>query len=774
MRACLTILRHITKRSFVAFAISVSIGAAIACGPRVPELPGLQGNNIALGKTLEYSPKPNYNLTTDPDDPTQLTDGKITTGTMWLDKSAVGWADVSPIYITLDLGTPQAIDSIDISSGAGAAGKVRLPRAIAAYGSNDGTTWDRLGILSLPEPVDTLPPYQRFVYKLTAVGKTCRFVRLGIVPVTGFFSDELEVYSTGSTGQPIVPAITDLKKDLQEVLDTAGKADFQARDTAEAKSRAGALGIQMPTKRSEIPATWVRIAKAHGLRGMRLWKKNRFAPLDIHEFPSSNEAAPKLVVDTFVGEQRGDAFLISNSVDSPTPVQVLVNGSPSLPDYLRIAQCPWTMTYGGKLVASALPYSKPNGGPVTLNVRPGTTDRIWVQVDGAKLTPGHTHLDLTLQAGSVAVGNIPLDIDVSAVQLSKPELSLAGWDYMDGFGFGGISQAEEPAYRDLVKDFPIDTVCAQARILPMPKAEQFSGNALTGLDFGKVDRWVSSTPGMRNRILAIGYRDTFAGAQIGTPDFGIRFGAWMKAIGEHLHSIDPGCRVLVLLVDEPKTVRQAELIDTWAEAIKSATNSVLVFEDPLFKDLGPERVQKVFSDVDVVCFEESTILPDSGLTNQYRRLSAGKEYWYYATRPSPKDLDPTDYYRLVPWMAYADNVRGIQYWSFTDIGAAPSSWKEQGAFQTGFSPLFLGDPMTTSLQWEALRDGMWESQIFRELARAAKGTPDEREANAVISDASLLSQRRSGPIPWKEGVDQDSADSIRTRAVALLEKLRKH
>ena len=50
--------------------------------------------NVALGKVCTFTRKPNYNLTRDPDDARQLTDGKYAkngTGCLWTRRESVGW-----------------------------------------------------------------------------------------------------------------------------------------------------------------------------------------------------------------------------------------------------------------------------------------------------------------------------------------------------------------------------------------------------------------------------------------------------------------------------------------------------------------------------------------------------------------------------------------------------------------------------------------------------------------------------------------------------------
>ena len=60
--------------------------------------------NIALGKTYDLAPAPDYPQCTDDGDMTDLTDGQFTTGMLWIHPGAVGWRWKREFTITVDLG----------------------------------------------------------------------------------------------------------------------------------------------------------------------------------------------------------------------------------------------------------------------------------------------------------------------------------------------------------------------------------------------------------------------------------------------------------------------------------------------------------------------------------------------------------------------------------------------------------------------------------------------------------------------------------------------
>src|SRR5207237_593110 len=72
-----------------------------------------QSTNVALGRPYTLDPPPNYSGGTSKTGAVVLTDGSVSHGgTMWLQSSAVGWAHVRPVTITIDLGDVVTIDRV--------------------------------------------------------------------------------------------------------------------------------------------------------------------------------------------------------------------------------------------------------------------------------------------------------------------------------------------------------------------------------------------------------------------------------------------------------------------------------------------------------------------------------------------------------------------------------------------------------------------------------------------------------------------------------------
>lgn len=104
--------------------------------------------NLIEGAELAYVPKPNYRLTTDEDDPWNLTDGQFgqrTDERIWFEKPAVGWQHSSLVTIFADMGEDQPVGSVVIRClGGGEQGSLFFPDEIRVLLSDDGEQYYRV------------------------------------------------------------------------------------------------------------------------------------------------------------------------------------------------------------------------------------------------------------------------------------------------------------------------------------------------------------------------------------------------------------------------------------------------------------------------------------------------------------------------------------------------------------------------------------------------------------------------------------------------------
>ena len=105
--------------------------------------------NLAAGRTVVFSPTPNYALTARGEsDPTDLTDGRTTTREdrcIWFESGSVGWSYGGRVNLAIDLGRQATIDEVAIRLlGGSPQPGVNFPVWIEAFTSDDGEHWQRV------------------------------------------------------------------------------------------------------------------------------------------------------------------------------------------------------------------------------------------------------------------------------------------------------------------------------------------------------------------------------------------------------------------------------------------------------------------------------------------------------------------------------------------------------------------------------------------------------------------------------------------------------
>lgn len=94
------------------------------------------GDNLALNKKVSLYPIPNYPDCADASDDLQLTDGILTKGRYWMQKSSVGWTFYHP-RIVIDLGKIEPIREVILHTVGGGEAGVYLPKRIKVYVSDN-------------------------------------------------------------------------------------------------------------------------------------------------------------------------------------------------------------------------------------------------------------------------------------------------------------------------------------------------------------------------------------------------------------------------------------------------------------------------------------------------------------------------------------------------------------------------------------------------------------------------------------------------------------
>ena len=785
------------------------------------------GENIALHKSYTFNLPPNYALCTDEGDKTDLTDGKYSEGYFWVQPGTVGWQNRSPI-ITIDLEQISSISGISYSTAAGTA-NVNWPRAIIILVSDNNQDYYFVGDLveissrhyGFPAPQG----YSTHRYKTCNLKTKGRYVRLMVIPSGRYtFCDEIEVFegpeenlhlSPGTRVEDIDELINqiNIKNGIRARLSTDIKAlgeQISASSVTEvikqqlkselSKVEDGLKTLQEPSTdfRAVIPINSLheelfriraKLQRAEGFPELFFWKNNQWdllTPLDIP--PKENENVV-LNVSMMLNEFRSEAFNITNFSDQQLTAIIKIDGLPNgkNPDYIKVHQVEYVDTREGVVVGAALPEAKKVTDGYEISLPIGLTRQIWFTFNPKNIPPG-SHSGIV----SVTIGKqtqtIPLELNIYNIEFpDQPSLSLGMWDYTDRCLRDITPDNRLAAIEDMRNHF-VDTPWASRSTAPWPSRviKKADGYEME-IDYANFEQWIELWEGSRYYAVFLNVGNTFGPrrAAMGTEEFRETVSLWAKLWGQHIRSmgLHPS-QFLLLLVDEPKSQDEMDLIIAWAQAIKAGEKDFVIWEDPALEPWS----------LDPGLFEVSdTLCPN--LNHYYRageycvefyeeQRQKGKTLWFYQCAGPARLLDPYYYHRLLQWHAWVRGAVGVGFWAYGSAGGA-SSWNEYLATgSTSYTPLYIDqNSVTTGKHWEAIREGVEDYEYLKilkdlldQLEASGKSGPIIEEAKTLLQEAPLrvIGTFTESLNRWENAKDRSVADRERIailQAIAALKSL---
>ncbi len=754
--------------------------------------------NIALGKTVTPSTPSNYALTKDKN-PAQLTDGKYAsaafnaehrTASLWIQPGSITWrVRRDPIVITIDLEKIVPISGLSLSTAAGAAG-VQFPAFAGVAVSDDGKTWHYQGNLinlSRKNGVPAVEGYSKFRFTTRDLQTKGRYIALSIQQTPYTVTDEIEVYSGDEAwlARPVrgkeladpaqmkdlaAGAIADgfvqrrLDNDintLRKLVDESSipvtrKSALQVRlndaaaknDHMEYTGGSGKTILPLNAEHRSIMAVHGELLAEQGVRPLSVWKQHRYDWLPLISKPETGQDV-SLDFSLLRNQFRSDALLLTNASGSEKTVQLQLQNPPANAQagWLQVAGASWTDTYQGIPVADALLPLTQNQGRFEVKIPAGFTSKLWLTVDSSKLAAGEYTSTLVVDGQS-----IPLRLAVTPTAMQRPRLSLGTWDYTDpksivGTASRGLNPKNYAAAFELMKSHYVDSPWAGRSILPWPKATDFDANGQlkVPLDFSDFDKWVAGWPHARNFFIFVNAKEkeNFGGAVRGTPAFNARLGNWAKAVVEHLKAknIDPG-KLSLLINDEAGIIGewQDDVIADWARAIKAVAPELTLLSDPVWRRPDLQKNQDAITLMDQLMPNTQiyTVAPSQVADFFRKQRDSGKDLWLYSCTGPVRMFNPQQYYRGQAWRVFQMGGKGMGFWSFGDIGGAPTTWHDYQISQS-FSPAFVDeDTVYSSVKWEAVREGVQdfeELSMLRDAVNSSTNTVLKAEAEAVLSEA---------------------------------------
>ena len=776
--------------------------------------------NIALGKTVTFSDAPNYSLSNDPDDIRQLTDGQYsrkTDGAIWFEKSTVGWSKVSPLIITIDLGSVQPISGVSYSTAAGQS-DVAWPRAIFLAVSDDNKNWRSVGELVQLSHKNGLPPengYANFRFTTNDLQTKGRYVALGAVHLPYAFVDEIEVYKGDDAWleRPTTDrSFTDLKDWVQSSMVPAlayrrvqADADYVRVALEKARLSRGqrstlaarlkntlAAAQKMDTvppgfktilplsePHRDILAIHGELLAAKGFAPLTLWKQHRYQWLPLLAEPQK-QRAPQLNISMLRNQFRADAFLLTNAGSTPLTATLQLKNAPRRAQngWLQVLATQWTDTTQNVPVADALMPLEARDGIYSITIPAGMTRKVWLTVDSSKLPAGAYKSTFEVHANG-RKSTVPFALNVSSVAMKKPRLQVWVWDYLTGgSGMNSITASNRAAMQKLMRSHYVDTTWASRNILPIPVAADFDEqNQLNKkLDFTAFDDWLASWPDARHYyvFMAVGFE--FAGAKMGTPEFDARVGSWAKVLSAHMQEQGRNPQQLgLMLVDEPTRQDRDIVTAGWAKPINAAAPALTLFDQHIWERPSQKQPPDTFPLLDVLSIHIPVYYrggePMREFVQQLRRI--GKRVCLHESSAPVRLYDPQLSYRRLAWRNFSIGGTGEGFWAFADTGGAPTSWTEYSLSRDSYAPVFIDeDDVYTSLHWEAAREGVQDYEELSMLQDVINTSHDEKwkkNAQRTLDNAvHAITENWDEARDWQAAQNPNATDFHLQKVRALL------
>lgn len=750
--------------------------------------------NIALGKSYSFSHPPNYTLSTEPGDATDLTDGQRITdpkASFWGNKGCVGWTHMrQPLLITIDLGRVEPIGGMAYHTAAGSS-SVTWPAAIDVFVSDDGEQFHPLGDLTLPTE-GRLPPaygdYTLFTFATRQLHTRGRYVQFAVRASGAYiFVDEIEVFRGAESAlkNPTYAAIESIPDDLRLTRRGAYirvRTDLESVQAmiqnqlgsghavvdhvaAELTALRGELEtMAFPAQAEDLAAfravvpyhdvhrrvlgAYGKLMAGSGVKPLTLWRSDPYDMLDLFVKPRGGKVAIELPMMN--GEYRAEVFNLTNASAEPRQARFNVEGLPggTNPPYLTVYQVEYVDTREQRVVASALTPLTFSGDQYVTDVPAGMTRQIWLSFNPQDLAAGaHRGRIRVTSAGPEAFAqDIETTLTIAPMRFpQRPDLHFSLWDYVSDRAYQITDANAAAAVADMEAHW-VDAVWCSPNSVPFPKPEDLDaeGNLLRTPDFSRWDAFVKLWPNARMYMayanLPLG-QPRFAGKYATNEAFTRAMSQWSKAWADHNRELGlkPG-EVAVLLVDEPGSAADLTTTFAYCQAFAAGTRDILIFNDLGAEAAALPEGRRLIDISDIVCPTRANYQGLSAdLQAVYRQLpQSGKQFWFYMCSGPSRMFDP-GYYRYQPWHCAKEGATGSHFWAYGDAGGA-NNWNEYPAVgRVSYTPVYLApDSVTISKHWQAAREGIADYQYLRMLAESVEQRRQAGDQSPRLKQAEAL------------------------------------
>ena len=175
----------------------------------------------------------------------------------------------------------------------------------------------------------------------------------------------------------------------------------------------------------------------------------------------------------------------------------------------------------------------------------------------------------------------------------------------------------------------------------------------------------------------------------------------------------------------------------FAKCAREADPNILMYTDPVER-IRAEELTEMLPYVDLWCPNRDGFFLGRNEDKLAIIQNSGKPVWMYACADNAKHQSPLGYYRAQSWEAYRFHLEGIGFWSYCTSSADPW-YRPDGTLD--YLLVYPGDDVVVSKRWEAVRDGMEDHAMLKQLEAAKdKAKAENRAPESVAAAETLLTE----------------------------------
>lgn len=719
------------NRRAISASVLVRICASIFFLVLITTLGFAVAGSGAPGAAYTMSPEPNYELTRDPGDATQLTDGQYSQGYFWRNLKTVGWVESGPIQIKLDLGKNKAPSSICINTARGDFAGVSFPlHADVFVRDNLDNPYSYAGdILEGKDLADG--SYQVRKFCSSAFTKIQgRYLLLVLAPGGQYtFLDEIEIEATELKGvsQSIKPLVKLIESN--EIADFLKERHTISRERGTLLKQARNVGITLDSRteadlsqlNKEISKRSLEKLNAISSQPLIIWQKDPWSPFNSSNLPSADdliEKNPLLPIDIVAQKVSSTTIVLTNNSASPIHVG-LSSECPGFTIQLREVKEVLTKK-AGPIGDALIPLN-------VLRLGPAESRQVWISISSR--TSESTTFDCKIVATateSPLSRVIPLRIKNWPLELPT-NLYVNTWGYLDA---GPAKGFEAQGIQDMLSH-RVNVFVLKSYQLPWPKKGSTAENLQ--VDYSGLDKMVKMHKGGEKILFFMFFnhptwRTLGNNATYGTPAWRALFKAWITDWSTHLAKIGLSPSEFAFYpVDEPATSLDREVLAEAANIIKQIDRRLQIYTT-IDSRFPINQLRPLVKDIDI--FQVNI---NCGTCVSVLRPLA-KEVWLYSTRGG-KHASPLLEYRAQSWRAFQLKVSGVGFWAYGDTGSSGSAWDDFDGRRPDYAVVYesSGGPLS-SKRWEAWREGVDDFGILTLAAARTKNKEEQRRLYSGVDE----------------------------------------